>query len=86
MRRAPKHGSITYNAITGTMGATIGMSSGAALSSMGASSVDFELLVWIRENPNEYAVVKLMPAVYEAVQAVVEEKIKAFGSVDKAVV
>lgn len=38
------------------------------------------------ENPNEYAVVKLMPEVYGAVQAVVEEKIKAFGSTDKAVV
>lgn len=40
----------------------------------------------LAENPNEYAVVKLMPAVYEAVQVVVEEKILAFGSKDKAVV
>lgn len=40
----------------------------------------------LAENPNEYAVVKLMPEVYEAVQAVVEEKIHAFGSSDKAVV
>ena len=37
------------------------------------------------ENPHEYAVVKLMPTVYEAVQKVVEEKIKAFGAEDKAV-
>lgn len=40
----------------------------------------------LRDNPNEYAVVKLMPQVYEAVQAVVEEKINAFGSAGKAVV
>ncbi len=40
----------------------------------------------LADNPNEYAVVKLMPAVYEAVQVVVEEKILAFGSKDKAVV
>lgn len=40
----------------------------------------------LAENPNEYAVVKLMPQVYEAVQAVVEEKINAFGSAGKAVV
>lgn len=40
----------------------------------------------LTENPDEYAVVKLMPQVYEAVQVVVEEKIKAFGSADKAVV
>ena len=33
----------------------------------------------LQENPDEYAVVKLMPTVYEAVQAVVEEKIAAFG-------
>lgn len=39
----------------------------------------------LRENPDEYAVVKLMPEVYTAVQAVVEEKIKAFGSAGKAV-
>lgn len=39
----------------------------------------------LSENPNEYAVVKLMPEVYEAVQAVVEEKIMAFGSAGKAV-
>ncbi len=39
----------------------------------------------LRENPDEYAVVKLMPQVYEAVQAVVEEKINAFGSAGKAV-
>lgn len=40
----------------------------------------------LRENPDEYAVVKLMPEVYKAVQVVVEEKIQAFGSADKAVV
>jgi fructose-bisphosphate aldolase, class II len=40
----------------------------------------------LRDNPKEYAVVKLMPQVYEAVQAVVEEKINAFGSASKAVV
>jgi len=40
----------------------------------------------LADNPDEYAVVKLMPTVYEAVQAVIEEKISAFGSKDKAVV
>lgn len=40
----------------------------------------------LAENPNEYAVVKLMPEVYLAVQTIVEEKIQAFGSVGKAVV
>lgn len=39
----------------------------------------------LAENPNEYAVVKLMPTVYEAVQVVVEEKISAFGSSEKAI-
>lgn len=39
----------------------------------------------LRENPDEYAVVKLMPQVHEAIQAVVEEKISAFGSAGKAV-
>lgn len=39
----------------------------------------------LKENPEEYAVVKLMPTVYKAVQAVVEEKIDAFGSAGKAV-
>jgi fructose-bisphosphate aldolase class II len=39
----------------------------------------------LADNPTEYAVVKLMPKVYEAVQAVVEEKINAFGSAGKAV-
>lgn len=39
----------------------------------------------LADNPNEYAVVKLMPEVYEAVQKVVEEKINAFGSSGKAV-
>lgn len=40
----------------------------------------------LAENPDEYAVVKLMPQVYNAVQVVVEEKILAFGSKGKAVV
>jgi fructose-bisphosphate aldolase class II len=40
----------------------------------------------LKANPDEYAVVKLMPEVYQAVQAVVEEKINAFGSAGKAVV
>lgn len=40
----------------------------------------------LAENPDEYAVVKLMPEVYGAVQVVVEEKINAFGSAGKAVV
>lgn len=39
----------------------------------------------LRDNPKEYAVVKLMPVVYEAVKKVVEEKIDAFGSADKAI-
>lgn len=39
----------------------------------------------LADHPDEYAVVKLMPEVYGAVQAVVEEKIKAFGSAGKAV-
>ncbi|MBP9738533.1 class II fructose-bisphosphate aldolase [Candidatus Saccharibacteria bacterium] len=39
----------------------------------------------LEDNPEEYAVVKLMPTVYEAVQKVVEEKIEAFGSSDRAV-
>lgn len=39
----------------------------------------------LRDNPNEYAVVKLMPEVYGAVQKVVEEKITAFGSAGKAI-
>lgn len=39
----------------------------------------------LRENPDEYAVFKLMPEVYKAVQDVVEEKIQAFGSAGKAI-
>jgi fructose-bisphosphate aldolase class II len=39
----------------------------------------------LNENPNEYAIVKLMPEVYGAVQKVVEKKIEAFGSGGKAV-
>lgn len=45
-----------------------------------------ELEKVLRENPDEYAVVKLMPQVYAAVQVVIEEKINAFGSAGKAVV
>ncbi len=44
-----------------------------------------ELEKVLAENPDEYAVVKLMPQVYAAVQAVVEEKIQAFGSANRAV-
>lgn len=40
----------------------------------------------LADHPKEYAVVKLMPEVYGAVQTVVEEKIHAFGSAGKAVV
>lgn len=40
----------------------------------------------LAENPNEYAVMKLMPEVIAAVQTVVEEKIALFGSSGKAVV
>lgn len=40
----------------------------------------------LAEHPDEYAVVKLMPEVYAAVQTVVEEKIDTFGSAGKAVV
>ena len=39
----------------------------------------------LAENPDEYAVVKLMPEVCDAVQAVVEEKINAFNSAGKAI-
>ncbi len=39
----------------------------------------------LKENPDEYAVVKLMPEVYKAVQVVVESKIEAFGSSNRAV-
>jgi fructose-bisphosphate aldolase class II len=39
----------------------------------------------LADNPDEYAVVKLMPQVYSAVQAVVEDKINAFNSAGKAV-
>lgn len=39
----------------------------------------------LKDHPDEYAVVKLMPEVYGAVQAVVEDKIGAYGSAGKAV-
>lgn len=38
----------------------------------------------LRDNPNEYAVVKLMPEVYNAVQVVVENKLKSYNSIGKA--
>lgn len=38
----------------------------------------------LADHPDEYAVVKLMPEVYQAVQQVIEEKIDAFGSAGKA--
>ncbi|MFO0882450.1 MAG: class II fructose-bisphosphate aldolase [Candidatus Saccharimonadales bacterium] len=38
----------------------------------------------LRENPDEYAVVKLMPEVYGAVQAVVESKLQNYNSIGKA--
>lgn len=40
----------------------------------------------LRDNPDQYAVVKIMEPVRLAVQAVVEEKIASFGSVNKAIV
>lgn len=39
----------------------------------------------LEQHPDEFAVVKLMDDVKDAVQAVVEEKIAAFGSAGKAV-
>lgn len=39
----------------------------------------------LAENPDEFAVVKLMDAVKDEVQKVVEEKIDAFGSANKAI-
>jgi fructose-bisphosphate aldolase class II len=39
----------------------------------------------LAENPDEFAVFKLMPQVIGAVEAVVEEKINAFGSAGKAI-
>lgn len=39
----------------------------------------------LADNPDEYAVAKLMEPVRAAVQQVVEEKIDAFGSADKAI-
>lgn len=42
-----------------------------------------ELEKVLADNPNEYAVVKLMPQVIEAVQKVVEEKIDMFGTTGK---
>ena len=39
----------------------------------------------LADNPDQYAVVKIMDPVRDAVQAVVEEKIQSFGSAGKAV-
>ena len=39
----------------------------------------------LADNPDQYAVVKIMEPVRDAVQAVVEEKIQSFGSAGKAV-
>jgi len=39
----------------------------------------------LADNPEQFAVVKIMEPVRAAVQAVVEEKIKSFGSAGKAV-
>lgn len=38
----------------------------------------------LKENPDEYAVVKLMPQVFTAVQAVVESKLSSYNSIGKA--
>jgi fructose-bisphosphate aldolase class II len=38
----------------------------------------------LADNPDEYAIVKLMPQVYEAVQAVVESKLQSYNSIGKA--
>ncbi|MFZ2126577.1 MAG: class II fructose-bisphosphate aldolase [Candidatus Microsaccharimonas sp.] len=40
----------------------------------------------LKQNPDQFAVMKLMGDVKDAVQAVVEEKINAFGSAGKAVI
>ena len=40
----------------------------------------------LKNNPSEYAVIKLMDKVIEAVQVVVEEKIDMFNSAGKAMV
>lgn len=42
------------------------------------------LVTALQDNPDEYAVYKIMPSVLEAVQKVVEEKIELFGSAGKA--
>lgn len=39
----------------------------------------------LKENPEEFALVKLMDEVKDAVQVVVEEKLHAFGAVNKAI-
>ncbi|NCU40212.1 class II fructose-bisphosphate aldolase [Candidatus Saccharibacteria bacterium] len=39
----------------------------------------------LREDPTEFAVVKLMDEIKDVIQAVVEEKIQAFGSAGKAI-
>jgi fructose-bisphosphate aldolase, class II len=39
----------------------------------------------LKENPDEFAIARLMPPVCDAVQKVVEEKIDTFGSANKAI-
>jgi fructose-bisphosphate aldolase, class II len=39
----------------------------------------------LKEHPDEFAIVKIIPPVYDAVQKVVEEKIDTFGSANKAI-
>lgn len=38
----------------------------------------------LKDNPKQFALIKLMPPIIDAVTAVVEEKIQAFGSANKA--
>lgn len=66
----------------------------ASKSGVGKVNINTDMRIAFREtlvkvladNPDEYAVVKLMPQVYGEVQKVVEAKIQAFGSAGKAVI
>ena len=40
----------------------------------------------LKDHPTEYAVIKLMPEVIDAVQKIVEEKMQSFNSIGKAIV
>ena len=40
----------------------------------------------LKDHPTEYAVIKLMPEVIDAVQKIVEEKMQSFNSAGKAIV